>query len=402
MDSTSLILGDSHIGGSTSLGRVGLGSALNSRVVDRMAILDWTLLQAVEVGAKHIFLTGDVFEEPRPHPYLITLLIGWLKKCEANDIHVHIIMGNHDLLRSGNFYTSPLDIITECEMENVSVYKDITTILLDGVAFTLMPFRDRKAFGVETNAQAIQLLRDIMLYELSSIPSTYRKVVVGHLALEKSLPVGDEIDDMMNELFCPLDMFAGYDYVWMGHIHKPQIMSRKPYIAHIGSMDISNFGETDQKKELIIFDIEGEEEFRTINVPTRPIRKVLVSVPKGTENTTQYVIDEITNNHAHKLSKAIVRLEVYLTGPELPPTNRTSLESCLYDLGAFHVAAISESKKLTTVVKDSIEENTVDNTIDVPAAIKLWANTQVEESSRNKFIEASMKVYHEFQLLGDK
>ena len=143
-------------------------------------------------------------------------------------------------------------------------------------AFTIAPFRDRKSFGSPSNSEAINILRETFTYELASIPITYKKIMIGHLAIEGSIPVGDEIDDMANELFCPLDMFNGYDYVWMGHVHKPQIMKKSnPYIAHIGSMDISNFGETDQKKYIVIINCDsGVKDFDIEYLPTRPLVKL--------------------------------------------------------------------------------------------------------------------------------
>src|SRR6185436_19297589 len=251
--SNIIILGDPHLGKSLSQGRVGIGSNLNSRIVDQLNLLDWTLDQAIDLSIDHIVITGDIFEDPRPPPSLITLFISWLKKCQANSVHVHLILGNHDILRSGFIYSSPLDIISEVELENVDVYKNINTITIDTTAITLMPFRDRKALGASTNSIALSLLKEYLVYELASMPITYKKVLIGHLAIEGSIPIGDEIDDISNELFCPLDMFNGYDYVWMGHVHKPQIMKKqKPYIAHIGSMDISNFAEIDHSKHIII------------------------------------------------------------------------------------------------------------------------------------------------------
>ncbi|MDR9826287.1 hypothetical protein RCJ22_11765, partial [Vibrio sp. FNV 38] len=132
-------------------------------------------------------------------------------------------------------------------------------------------------------------------YELASIPLTYKKILVGHLAIEGSIPVGDEIDDMANELFCPLDMFNGYDYVWMGHVHKPQVMKKtNPRIEHVGSMDLSNFGETDQKKYIVIVDcFSHDKDFEIEYLPTRPLKKLTVTVPKDTEDTTAYVLDEL-------------------------------------------------------------------------------------------------------------
>jgi len=387
-----VILGDPHIGRSLILGRTGIGSSLNSRVVDQINLLDWTLEQAIENEAGHIITTGDVFEEVKPPPYLLTLLIEWLKRCEAHDIHVHILLGNHDILRTGNYYTSSLDILSSCEMPKVSVYKNIETIFVDGVALTLLPFRDRRAFGVETYGEAIQILKNNLEYELATIPVNYKKVVIGHLSLEGSIPIGDEIDDISNELMCPLDIFNGYDYVWMGHVHKPQVLKEtNPHIAHIGSMDISNFGETDHKKHIIIFD--GETARQEI-IPSRPLKKISISIPKDTKDTTQYVIDQI-KKYENAINKAIVRLDVHLSSPDLVPINRSNVEKALYDLNVHNISSISESKKMQSIIKNS--EEIITNTIDINAAIKMYSELFIEENKRPKFITLANDLNMQFK-----
>jgi DNA repair exonuclease SbcCD nuclease subunit len=394
--SSVIILGDPHIGKNTSQGKAGIGSSLNSRIADQINLLDWTLDQAEELFVHDIIITGDVFEDTKPHPSLITLFIGWLKKCQAYHINVHIIMGNHDILRSGLVYTSPLDIVSEVDLENVFIYKDINTVIIGTTAFTMMPFRDRKSFIVNTAGEALNLLKESLVYELASIPNTYTKVLIGHLAIEGSIPVGDEIDDVTNELFCPVDMFTGYDYVWMGHVHKPQVMKKsKPYIAHIGSMDISNFGETDHKKFVVVLNTIGEALPTQKNIwaahylPTRPLKKVSVVVPKDTEDSTAYVLDELKKLDAW--DKAIVRVEVSLASPEIKSINKSSIEKYLSSQGVFNVTAISESKKVALVKKDS--NNTIDTKMDVSSAIKTYANTYVEDKMRAAFITLATEIH---------
>ena len=386
----AIILGDVHLGKGTNIGKGGVGSTLNSRIVDQLNLLDWTLDRAVEHQADHIIITGDIFEDPKPHPALITLFIAWLKRCQVHDVIVHLIRGNHDILRSGQFYTSPLDIITEADIDKVNVYKDIDTIIIGTTAFTFVPYRDRKSFSVGSNADAIALVRDSLVYELSSIPDTYRKVLVGHLAIEGSIPVGDKIDDLTNELFCPLDMFQGYDYVWMGHVHKPQVMQKKnPFIAHIGSMDLSNFGETDHKKHIVIFNCAEENGWSTENLPTRPLQKITISVPKDTEDTTAYVLKELKKTGIQ--DTAIVRVDVSLTSPDLKSVSKSVIEKYLTGHGASNVNAISESKKVNLIKKDS--NNNIDSKMDVSSAIKTYAQTYIEDAERAGFIELAMEIH---------
>lgn len=389
----TIILGDVHLGKGINIGKGGIGSTLNSRIVDQINLLDWTLERAHEHAIDHIIITGDVFEEPKPHPSLIAIFISWLKKCQAYGVHVHIILGNHDMLRSGSVFTSPLDIVAEVDLDNVSVYKNTDTILVGTTAFTLLPFRDRKSFSVSSNVDALQVIREGLTYELASIPVSYTKVVIGHLAIEGSIPVGDEIDDVTNELFCPLDMFEGYDYVWMGHVHKPQVMKKKnPYIAHIGSMDISNFGETDQQKFIVLFDCEARSDhFITENLPTRPLKKVSITVPKDTEDTTAYVLEEIKKANG-AFNQAIVRVEVSLEVPELKSINKGQIEKFLTQQGAFNITGISESKKLALIKKDT-GGTSIDTQMDVPTAIKAYAEAHVDASVRAEYIEEAMEIY---------
>lgn len=392
-----IILGDPHIGKSIALGKAGIGSTLNSRVVDQLALLDWTLDQATDRFIDNIIITGDVFEDAKPHPVLITNFLAWLKKCQAYNVNVHIIMGNHDLLRSGTVFTSSLDIISEVELDNVSVHKYTSTIVIGRAAFTLLPFRDRKSFGLDSNANALDVIRNGLVYELSSIPLTYKKMLVGHLAIEGSIPVGDEIDDMTNELFCPLDMFNGYDCVWMGHVHKAQVMQKnKPYIAHTGSMDISNFGETDQKKSIIIVDCDSPDHHFDIEyLPTRPLRKFSIVVPKDTEDPTSFVIDEIKKAELD-LNRAISRVEVSLAVPELKSVNKTIIEKYLAEQGVFNITGITETKKVS-LIKNSTT-NTIDTKMEVGSAIKTYADTQVDATARDAFIELAVEIYRDYKI----
>lgn len=389
-----IILGDVHLGKGVNIGKNGVGATLNSRIADQLNLLDWTLDQALENDSPDIVITGDVFEDPKPAPALITLFIGWLKKCQAYNVNIHIIIGNHDVLRSGQIYSSPLDIVSEMDLDNVSIYKDINTILIGCTAFTLVPFRDRKSFETDSNADALSILRQSLVYELASIPVTYSKVLIGHLAIEGSIPVGDEIDDLTNELFCPLEMFNGYDYIWMGHVHKPQVMKKKfPYIAHIGSMDISNFGETDHKKHIVIYDTLATDAWRTLELPTRNLKKINIVIPKDTEDSTEYVLSELKK--LDHLDKSIIKVEISLASPELKSANKSSIEKYLISNGAFNVTGITESRKTVLIKKDS--NNTINTQMDVPSAINTYAPLYVEEKIRPDFIELAIEIYNIFK-----
>ncbi|MDE6183913.1 MAG: exonuclease SbcCD subunit D C-terminal domain-containing protein, partial [Lachnospiraceae bacterium] len=67
--------------------------------------------------------------------------------------------------------------------------------------------------------------------------------------------------------------FQGFDYVALGHIHKPQQIGKKP-VWYAGSPLKYSFGETSQTKEalLVRFGAKGLEEVKPL--PFRPMREM--------------------------------------------------------------------------------------------------------------------------------
>jgi DNA repair protein SbcD/Mre11 len=387
-----LVLGDVHLGKGLNIGKQSVGSALNSRIVDQSNLLDWVYDQAVENNVQHIVLTGDVFEEPKPHYSLVVLFLDWLKKCSDYNITVHIIVGNHDILRSGQFTTSPLDIIASTDIENIFVYKRITTLHLEDVGITFMPFRDRRSFNTDENSTAITMLKSQLPYEVTSIDDTALKVLIGHLALEGAIPVGYELDELSNELFCPLDMFKRYDIVLMGHVHKFQIMSEVPCIGHIGSMDISDFGEMDHKKYIALIDPKAESKVKYLELPTRPLKNIVIQLPEIDANATAYIEEEVAklgtlNNH-------IVKISIILPGNASYAIDRNIIEKAMYKAGAFHVSKISEERTFTSLKKQINE--TIDNTVNELSAIKTYASL-VEETLREEFVSLASLIVQEYK-----
>lgn len=395
MGNKTLIVGDCHIGGGLSIGKPASGNGLNSRILDQFEILNWILGQAISRSVDRLVLTGDVFEELKPEHNLVVMLLGWLRECSDNGIEVHIIAGNHDLKRVGSKYSSVLDIIEAASIDDVHIYNHIYTLHTSDTSFTFIPFRDRRSCAAETCEEAIEKIQANLSYELADIPTNNNKVVVGHLAMEKSFYT-DEIDDVSNELMIPVSFFNGYDYVWMGHVHNPQVMNKeKPYVAHIGSMDLSDFGETKHTKILILFDNELPNKFETINVPSRPLRRVRLEVPKN-KIATEFVLDDINFvNKKHPFLNAIVKLEIKILNPDADSLDREKIVSRLNELGVYHIASFSETKNVTVVPASKMHVQ--NNAIKPKEAVKLISEIIEHETDddRNYFINICNQIIEE-------
>ena len=392
MSNKTLIVGDLHIGKGFSMGKAGTGSVLNSRAADQYYLLEWIIDTAVEKHANIIILTGDVFEDAKPDYSLVSLFHKWLKQCKLNNIDVHIVIGNHDIKRVGQNYTSVLDIQAS-ELDNVYVYKDIQTIFNGPSAFTLIPFRDRRTLECASHNDAINKIKDYLSYEVPTIPPYYDKVVVGHLALEGSIPIGDEFDDSSNELMCPTSMFSDYQFVWMGHVHRPQVRHTNPHIAHVGSLDISDFGETDHKKIVILFDPMSESRYETLYVPSRPLVHINALFANDVVDTTAELVSLIDKET--KLKDSYVKVDVKLTGQDVKNVDRALIQNYLYEKGVFHISSFVESRSVVVVPKT--KQLDVNYTIDPRNAVKLFSDTVTFKSDdqKTKFMQMCSEIIEE-------
>lgn len=389
--SKAIIVGDPHIGKNLSIGKPGLGTELNSRIQDQFKILDWVLQTAISNDVFNIILTGDVFEDSKPHPTLLSLFLDWIHRCGSHNINIHIVLGNHEIIKNGNYLLTALDVISSSGISNAFIYKSIDTLHLEKISYTFLPFRDRRGMGLDTYTECIAKLKDQVDYESVSIPLGNLKVLVGHMSLEKSLPIGDELDDVNNEIICSFNMFFDYNYVWMGHIHKPQVCCEIPRLAHIGSMDLSDFGETDHTKIIVLVDPELPNHFKEIPIPTRKLRRIRISVPEN-EQTTDFILNAITEFNTKKSIKdAIVKLEIKLPTKDSQNVDRDIIINLIYNLGTHYLSNFSESKS-TSIIK-SVQNNIVDMTISVDSAVKIWADNNIlDEEIKTSFLEEANEV----------
>jgi DNA repair exonuclease SbcCD nuclease subunit len=392
-----LILGDIHLGRSASIGKPGIGKELNSRIKDQLDLLDWTLELAKKSGVSNIIITGDVYHEPRPHPELISSFMAWLKRCEYAHLAVHIIAGNHDYIRTGSFTASALDIVPAVEFSHATSYKDITQVEMAGITFTFLPYRNRRMYdGVEA-PEAIERLKAELKASLT--PTNQKRILIGHISIEGAIKVGDEIADTLNEMLCPADMFADWGMVWMGHIHNPHIIKDKnPLIAHVGSMDRSDFSmsevEDGTNKSVVLLD--NDCNYELVIIPTRNLRKIVVDVPAH-KDSTDFVINEIgLFDKKSSIKEAIVRIEVQLP-PESPHVDRKKIQDYIYTkLKAHYICEFSEYRKISTIQIDP--EHTFDSSMSIFDTVDKYFNAQnMPDAERLAAKSLALECAHEFE-----
>lgn len=377
-----IILGDVHLGKSSPTNKTSSDSFISKKLSDQLRILNWTLDKALFEMARDIIITGDVFEEPKPDPEIINQFMQWCIHCSHENINVHIVLGNHDYLRIGKNISTPLDILST--LHNVHIYKSIETLhISESTSITFIPFIDRRFLEASTTTEAIQTLSNLINSEVSGIPRFKHKVCIGHLALEGSLYIGDEVLDTANEILVPLELFDGFDNTWMGHVHKYQELNHKTF--HIGSMDISNFGEADESKYIIIYDLETNS-YSKEEIPVVKLEKIKITLSSDNYKDELQEAIEALNLSDSKIYK----LEI--TYPDENVLGKGIINKILDSIEIESVFSISETKTHKKPDKKKENEFTFDS--DVLTNIKKYA-----EGVKNKdsFISKAIELLSEIK-----
>jgi exonuclease SbcD len=150
-------------------------------------------------------------------------------------------------------------------------------------------------------------------------------VLVGHFMIHGAIPSGSERELHIGEAYMATTDAVPheFDYVALGHIHKPQPAPRsEEYARYAGSLMQLDFGEAGQDKEVVVADVTAQGRKRIESVPLTSGRRL--ERVRGT-------IGEL-RNRADELATAICSVEVVTDGPSagIAEEVRSFLPDALY------------------------------------------------------------------------
>lgn len=390
------IIGDVHLGASYNLGRTHPELHVNTRLLDYTNTLEATINEIVELGAEEIIFTGDIFEHRHPPPKQQEIFSGMLHYAHAKGIsRSHIVVGNHDQQRLNT--TTTISYLKELNLPHIRVYDELwyETLTYNGkpVAHVIfMPYRDRIWLGAESHSEAIQVLRDQLQYKLDFMDDGLPRILVGHMAIEGTF-FDDEYRDMYseNQLMLPKDMFQDINVTLMGHVHKPEIVSRDPYIAYVGSMEKVG-GFEDHDKVFAIVDLEKAE----VTYHREPCREIFninldyTGMVLGDDlfSQIQQDVDDFADNH--RLESSIVKGEVKISAEDEQYFNAKKIGNYIRDKYKTHIC--HELRKSVFSQRQSRDERITENVSDISALRMFLENSIDDRPLRDSIYDAGAEI----------
>lgn len=240
---------------------------------EQILFLQWLTQLIKEASVDILLISGDVFDQSNPSVKDRQLYYQFLKELIGTQTKIIITGGNHDSIGVLNGPKEILQILdvhivggaTEKLEDELIEIKDADGVVQLVVA--AVPYlRDKDLRRLQTEAQykdrteAIRegikhhyaAVADLCVEQYPDIPV----IAMGHLYAR-----GVEISDSEREIqvgnaaAITSDIFSDvFQYVALGHIHKPQIINKNPFIRYSGSPVALSFSE--KKDEKIVLMLE--------------------------------------------------------------------------------------------------------------------------------------------------
>ena len=257
-----------------------LGKRVNemSMIEDQKYILDQIITLIKEESVGIVLLCGDIYDKSIPTIEAIHLLDEFLDQLSKMAIKVLMISGNHDSIDrlsfgKSLFTRSNLYIASqfENEIEKITVKENGIT-----VNFYMLPFVKSDyishIFQLQTDSYE-ECFR--YLIEHTKIDEEETNILLSHqfVTANKKNP---ELSDSETSSLGGIDnidfhIFDPFDYVALGHIHKPQAMGRE-MVRYAGSILKYSFSEIHMDKKATILTIDAKKEISLSFHPLKPLR----------------------------------------------------------------------------------------------------------------------------------
>ena len=248
-----------------------------SMLEDQRYILEQilSLLDANPVDG--VILAGDLYDKPVPPAEAVRLLDWFLTALSGRGVPVFAIAGNHDsadrvafgahLLAGSRVYVSPVFEGAPAPIPLQDEYGPVDVYLLP----FLKPALVRHAYPDEP-PEATQSTNDALacvLRRCAPDPAR-RSVLVAHQFVAGAAACESE-EPSVGGLDCvDAALFAGFDYVALGHLHSPQKVGRET-VRYCGTPLKYSFSEAGQHKSVTLVELGPKGEVTLSPLPLTPL-----------------------------------------------------------------------------------------------------------------------------------
>jgi len=270
-------------------------------------IIDLIIAEEVEL----LLIAGDIFDQHLPPNYAQAQYYNFLKALQQTSCHtVVVVAGNHD---SFNFLDSSKLLL---DSFNIKVLANLPETLEEQLIEVRNPQGELQAY-----VAAVPFLRERELRQGQMLPYEERikalrlairqhyadlaalladktalnipLITTGHLYVDQGQRDGrsDYIHIGQADLFPAQDFPALFDYVALGHLHRPQKLGEQGRICYSGSILPMDFNEINYAQSVQLLEFEGRKLVQNKMKPLKLLRRLIFY--KGDEQKIRAKLEKL-------------------------------------------------------------------------------------------------------------
>ena len=262
-----------------------------TRQAEHRAWCDWLVQTVQDQQADALIIAGDIFDTGTPPSYAREQYNDFIVQMHGTGCQLVIVAGNHDSVAMLNESKGLLGKLNTQVIATVGAEPDEQVLLLTqrngdvGAIVCAIPFlRPRDIQRSQAGQSADDKQSDLQQAIAEHYAQLYARAEAKRAELGIKVPiigtghlttVGVSLTESVREIYVgsltafPTDAFPAFDYLALGHIHRPQKVAGLEHIRYSGSPIALSFDESKQQKELLQIDLDstGLQSVQVIEIP---------------------------------------------------------------------------------------------------------------------------------------
>ncbi|HEK0625565.1 TPA: exonuclease subunit SbcD [Proteus mirabilis] len=252
-----------------------------TRAQEHQQFLDWLLEQIREQQVDALIVAGDIFDTGSPPSYARELYNRFVVAIRDTQCQLIILGGNHDSVATLNESKSLLACLNTTVIANVHTENPQAPIILyqknhtPGALLCAIPYlrpRDMvNSKSGQSGAEKQHVLKEAIAdyyqrqYQAALDLRKQLKVNIPIIATGHLTTIGASVSDSVREIYIGTleafnaTLFPPFDYIALGHIHRPQRVNKSGHIRYSGSPIPLSFDESAQQKSVCLIDFEQDK-----------------------------------------------------------------------------------------------------------------------------------------------
>lgn len=322
---------------------------MKTREAEHLAFLNWLITVVIEEEIDALIVAGDIFDSTTPPSYARKLYSDFIVKLQATEcLQLIIVSGNHDSVAVLNESKNLLSAL------NVSLLAGLSTDLQEH----LIPLKNKKREQMIVCALPFLRAQDVMSSEQGisaeqkqlnlqqGIQHTYQKIYQLAKEQNSSLPViatghltavGCSVSESVRDIYIgtltafQASLFPDFDYIALGHLHRPQKVQKQDHIRYSGSPIALSFDETKQDKQVLIaeFNSQGLTDVKPLNIPIFQQLQILSGDLDSVTQQLAALLDECLNNKQKSIWLEIKLQQAFYLSDVQSRLNTMVEDSCI-------------------------------------------------------------------------